>query len=144
MGFANQSLRAGVMAAFGLSALAACVTAQQRIHHREDDLAAAGFVVKPANTPQRQAMLARLPANRFVQRTHGDDVHYIYADPVLCKCLYVGSQQAYGAFKKHEQDQRLADEQQMSAQIYSDTAWQWGLWGPWSPRLGFVYGPRGW
>jgi hypothetical protein len=141
---AQQAMRSGVVAIISAVALTACVTAQQQITHREDDLAAAGFIVKPANTPQRQQMLARLPANKFVQRTHEDEVHYVYADPVVCKCLYVGSQQAYGAFKKHEQDQRLADEQQMNAEIYSDSAWQWDAWGPWGPGYRFSYGPYGW
>jgi hypothetical protein len=141
---AQQAMRSGVVAIVSAVALTACVTAQQQITHREDDLAAAGFIVKPANTPQRQQMLARLPANKFVRRTHEDEVHYVYADPVVCKCLYVGSQQAYGAFKKHEQDQRLADEQQMNAEIYSDSAWQWDAWGPWGPGYRFSYGPYGW
>lgn len=130
-----------VLAILGAIGVDGCVTARERITQREDDLAAAGFLVKPANTPQRQQMLARLPANRFVQRSHNDEVHYVYADPTVCNCLYVGSQQAYGAFKKHEQEQRLADERQMSAQMYSDAAWQWGAWGP---GAGFVYGPYGW
>ena len=107
-------------------------------------MAAAGFIVKPANTPKRQEMLSRLPANKFVQRVHDDNVNYVYADPFVCKCLYIGSQQAYGAFMKHEQDQRLADEQQLSAQMYSDAAWEWDAWGPWGPGFGFTYGPRGW
>jgi hypothetical protein len=126
------------------AALAACVSQQQRISKQEDDLAAAGFVMKPANTPERQQMIARLPPNKFVQRNHGDDVHYVYADPVVCKCLWVGSQQAYGQFKQHEQQQHLADEQMMTAQMYSDPAWRWDAWGPWGPGFGFAYGPYGW
>jgi hypothetical protein len=39
----------------------------------EDNLAAAGFIVRPANTPERRAMLKRLPSNRFIMRTEGDD-----------------------------------------------------------------------
>lgn len=128
----------------GAGALAACATQQERINKREDDLAAAGFIVKPANTPERQQMLSRLPPDKFVQRVHGDSVHYVYADPVVCHCLYVGTQQAYGQFKQHEQQQHLADEQMMTAQMYSDPAWNWGAWGPWGPGFGFVYGPYGW
>ncbi|HEX4153198.1 MAG TPA: hypothetical protein VHY75_13405, partial [Steroidobacteraceae bacterium] len=81
-------------------ALAACATQQQRISKTEDDLAAAGFVVKPANSEKRQDMLARLPPNKILQRVHGDNVHYVYADPTVCKCLYVGTQEAYSKFKQ--------------------------------------------
>jgi hypothetical protein len=123
--------------------LAACQTPQQRVSEREDNLAAAGFIIRPANTPERQAMLAKLPADRFVRRVKGDDVHYVYADPLVCGCLYVGSQEAYNQYKRHQQDQHLADEQQMTAQSYSDAAWNWGAWGPWGPGYGFGYG-YGW
>lgn len=89
-------------------------------------------------------MLHRLPAHQFVQRVNGDTVHYVYADPLVCGCLYVGTQQAYNQYKLHQQQQHLADEQQMTAQMYSDPAWNWGAWGPWGPGAGpygFVYGP---
>jgi hypothetical protein len=137
-------LRMAVLAAVSIATLAACVTTHARISRRESDLAAAGFVVKVADTTERRLMLSLLPPNRFVQRKHEDVVHYVYADPVVCKCLYVGTEQAYGAFKKLEADQRLADEQEMTAQMYSDPAWRWGPWGPWGADIGFHYGPSGW
>lgn len=128
-------------------ALNACQTQQQIVTEHEDNLAAAGFIVWPANTPERRAMLNRLPPHRFVQRVNGDTVHYVYADPLVCACLYVGTQQAFNQYKLHQQQQNLADENQMTAQMYSDTAWNWDAWGPWGPvgPYGFVYGPGfGW
>ena len=127
--------------------LTACQTPQQIVSEHEDNLSAAGFIVRPANTPERQQMLSRLPPHKFVQRVSGDTVHYVYADPLVCGCLYVGTQQAYNQYKLHQQQQRLADEQQMSAQMYADPAWRWDAWGPWGPGVrpyGFVYGPIGW
>lgn len=143
----RQALRVAVIAAFlaCVGVLSACQTQQAMVTAREDNLAAAGFLVRPANTPERQAMLARLPPHQFVQRINGDDVHYVYADPLVCGCLYVGSQQAYSNYKQHEQQQHLADENQMSAQAYSDAAWNWGAWGPWGAGYGFGVGPAiGW
>ena len=49
----------------GVAALAACQTQQQIVTQHEDNLAAAGFIIRPANTPERKAMLSRLPPNRF-------------------------------------------------------------------------------
>lgn len=141
------ALRRGALAALLLSLgfIAACQTAQERIEHHEDNLAAAGFIIRPANTPERQAMLQRLPAHKFVQRVHGDTIHYVYADPSVCGCLYVGTQQAYNQYKRDQQQKHLADEQQMSAAEYSDAAWSWNAWGPWGPQYGFMYGPgMGW
>jgi len=122
-------------------ALAGCESTQQRVSNKEDALAAAGFLVKPANTPQREDMLRRLPPDRFVQRAKDGTVDYVYADPLVCNCLYVGSQNAYNRLKEHEREQHLADEQQMTAELYSDAQWNWGAWGPWGAGWGF--GP-GW
>jgi len=138
-------LGAGVF--FGVCLLSACETQQQRVEQHEDNLSAAGFLISPANTPERQAMLHRLPPHQFIQRVNGDVVHYVYADPLVCGCLYVGTQQAYNQYKANQLQQNLADEQQMTAQTYSDAAWNWSAWGPWSPApgFGFVYGPAfGW
>jgi hypothetical protein len=119
---------------FGLSA---CATPQQQVASKEDNLAAAGFVVRPADTPVREAMLHKLPADHFVERPHGEQVSYVFADPLVCNCLYVGNQQAYDQYRLHMQQQRLADEQQMTAQMYSDPTWNWGAWGPWGPAYDF-------
>jgi hypothetical protein len=129
-------------------AIAACQSQSALVTQNEDNLAAAGFVVRPANTPERVAMLNRLPPHQFVQRVNGDVIHYVYADPLVCGCLYVGTQQAYSQYKLHQLQQHLADEQLMTAQTYNDTAWNWGAWGPWGPPgppgFGFVYGEVGW
>jgi hypothetical protein len=124
-------------------ALAACESVKQRISGREDQLSAAGFLVKPANNPERQAMLKKLPPNKFLRRENGDKVYYVYSDPVVCGCLYVGTQDAYNKFKANEQAKNLADEQQMTAETYQDAQWNWGAWGPWG-GYGFAYGPYGW
>jgi hypothetical protein len=134
----------------GVGAITGCQSQSAIVTEHEDNLAAAGFVVRPANTPERQAMLNRLPPHQFVQRVNGDTVHYIYADPLVCGCLYVGTQQAFNQYKLHQQQQNLANEQLMTAQTYSDAAWNWNAWGPWGPPagpygFGFAYGPGvGW
>jgi hypothetical protein len=112
--------------------LAACQTTAERVSSKEDTLAAAGFTVLPANTPARKAELAQLPPNKFVPKTTGDTIQYVYADPVVCGCLYVGDQKAYGAYRQDVLAKNIADEQQMAAMTYQD-GWDWGGWdwGPW-------------
>jgi hypothetical protein len=126
-----------VVSMLALAALGACQT--QAVATREDNLAAAGFSVKPANTPQLKAMLNRLPANRFVIRQNGSVVHYVYADPLVCGCLYVGTQAQYDQYVRDRQTQDQINEEQMTAQMYQDPNWNWGPWGPWAPQYGFVY-----
>ncbi len=119
---------------FRLAALAACLAAvacttpQQRAENREDLLAAAGFTVRPANTPARVASLRSLPPNRLVQQTRGSTVSYVYADPLVCACLYVGDQAAYGRYRQEVFQRRLAEEQAMTAQM-NQMDWDYGPWG---------------
>lgn len=116
------------------------------IQKKEDALAAAGFEPKPANTPERQAMLARLPAYKFVRRVNGDATMYVFPDPKVCNCAYVGDQEAYAAYQRQKQAKQIADEREEAAMDYQDAAWNWRGWGPWGPRWGrFGFGPGlGW
>jgi len=130
----QRPMKAFAIAALGAAALAAagCQTTAQQISRKEDSLVAAGFTLLPANTPAREAQLATLPPNRFMPKTDGDTTNYIYADPVVCHCLYVGSQAAYGAYMRTLQTQRQLDQAQLTALTYHD-AWNWDRWdwGPW-------------
>ena len=127
----------------GSGGLDACQMQQSALIQQENSLAAAGFIVRIANTPERQAMLHRLPPNQFVQRVNGHIIHYVYADPFACGCLYIGSKQAYDLYRSNLQLDFIG-EQKVAAQAFDDAAWNWGAWGPWGP-LGPIYGPEpGW
>src|SRR4051794_7012493 len=71
-------------------ALSACQTPQQAVQSKENLLAAPGFTLKPANSPERIAAMKKLPPNKFVQQTSGGTVVYVYADPAGCQCMYFG------------------------------------------------------
>jgi hypothetical protein len=83
----------------------------------------------PANTPQRQASLKTLPPHKFVRQLHGNTVTYVYADPTICNCLYMGDQAAYGRYRENVFLNHIADEQQMTAEM-NQSALDWGPWGP--------------
>lgn len=122
--------------------LAGCETPQQVVQNKEDRLLAAGFVARPADTPKRLAMLQALPPHRFEMRQVNGRYIYLYADPLVCGCLYVGSETAYGQYKQMMFQQHLADQQEMTAQLYSDPAWSFGGWGgPFGPGFGGGFGP---
>lgn len=118
--------------------LSACETTRNRVSQQEDLLSAAGFSMKPADTPKRQEELRRLPPDRFVAHSKGDHVVYLFADPVVCDCLYVGDQNAFNAYKHEVFEQHIADEQQLTAEMYTQPwgwgGWDWGPWG-WGPRF---------
>ncbi|MFT9259000.1 MAG: hypothetical protein ABF535_13150, partial [Acetobacter sp.] len=111
---------AALFLALGL--LPSCESARDRTLAKEDHLAAAGFAFQPANTPERQAMLNRLPAHRFVTRMRDGQPFYIYSDPAVCDCLYVGDQSAYARYQQYRQAKALADEQQFTAMEYQDAS----------------------
>jgi hypothetical protein len=62
-------------------------------------LTLSGFVPRFANTPAKLAHLRKLPADRVVTRTVNGKVSYLYADPVMCICVYVGTPQAWQTYQ---------------------------------------------
>ena len=109
-------------------AVVGCTSPQQQVAQKEDLLAAAGFQVRVADTPQRLAALKALPPNKFVTRVRNGQPVYQYADPLVCRCLYFGTQQNWDAYRQEVFANRLADEAQMTA-IMNQNTWEWGPWG---------------
>ncbi len=122
-------------AALGSCAIAGCATPQEQVAEQEGLIAAAGFTVLPANTPERQSELAMLPPHRFIMRTKASgEVEYVYADPLNCNCLYIGTQANFGEFNKEMFQLRLANQAQSTAMLYNDASiWNRFNWGPWGP-----------
>ena len=90
-------------------------TPEQKAAQIEPMLSAAGFVMLPADTPQRQQQIANIPpldVSYYVGKT--GRLHYWMADPTYCKCLYLGSEQAY---QRYEQMRLQADWQQKQNRI---------------------------
>jgi hypothetical protein len=105
-----------------------CESQQQRVSQKEDLLAAAGFQVRVADTPQRVAAMGHLPPNKFVTRVVSGSPIYQYADPLVCKCVYFGTQQNWDAYRQEMFAQRIANENQMTAMMNQE-AWDLGPWG---------------
>jgi hypothetical protein len=110
-----------------LAVCAAVAGCTQPVQNKEDLLAAAGFTLVPANTPQRQASLSALPPHKFVHQIRKNLMVFTYADPTICDCLYVGNQAAYDRYRQDVFEKHIANEQQMTAQM---NEMDWGPWGP--------------
>jgi hypothetical protein len=111
--------------------LAACRTPQQAVQSKENQLAAAGFTLQPANSPKRIAAMNEFPQNKFVRVTSGGTVVYVYADPAGCQCAYFGNQTAWSNYRAAVFANQLANEQQMIATMNQDAF----DFGPWPPLL---------
>ena len=121
-----------VVAVVLIVVLAGCAAMrQERARDKENMLAAAGFQMKPADTPKRVAHLQMLTPLKLLPYTRSDGkLLYVYADPKGCNCLYVGDEIAYQRYRALEQQQKVAQEQMVTAQMNADAAMDWGLWGP--------------
>jgi hypothetical protein len=87
-----------VMGFAGCAALQASDTAWT-----EQELAAAGFEARPADTPEKLAQLTALTPRTLTRRSLNGEVQYVYADPTMCKCLYVGGDLEYQRLHWHEE-----------------------------------------
>ena len=114
--------------------LSGCAAIERsNITQTENTLAAAGFVVKPGSNAEQTAMIAKAPLNKISMRTEGTRVSYIYPDPTVCQCLYVGGQAAYGRYQQLAIQQRIADDQVNAAELNADSGFGWGPWGGFGP-----------
>jgi hypothetical protein len=131
----------GAPLAGALLLLSAC--ASSAVPDTEQMLTAAGFQIRPADTPEKQAQLATLPPHRLLTERNdasgGPQLGYIYADPEGCHCAFVGDARAYQAFQQLAMQKRIADEHLRAAQMEQNAAmdWAWGpgFWGPEPPII---------
>ena len=116
-------------------ALGACA---QVVTNKEDMLAAAGFKPQPADTTQRQAALKSMPAHKLSMQNRKGKIVWVYADPTICNCVYLGDEQAYDSYRRMVSQKNLADEQQAAAQMTEYSAvpypFAWDTWGPGTPH----------
>ncbi|MEW6122296.1 MAG: hypothetical protein AB1698_06765 [Pseudomonadota bacterium] len=115
-----------------------CVTA---VKEKENMLAAAGFQMRIADTPERVASLKTMPPHKFTVQNQGGAPVYLYADPTVCGCIYYGTEENYQNYRQMMFQQRLANEQQMTAMMNQQMAFDYGPWG--GPFVPGPYGPPG-
>jgi hypothetical protein len=72
---------------------------QQTIVVPDNLFTQAGFVVKYATTPEKSAILRSLPPDKLVTRRRDGKLYYVYADAARCNCAYVGTPEAYAAYR---------------------------------------------
>jgi hypothetical protein len=79
----------------------ACAAIQRfEVRDTERMLAAAGFHMRPADTPEAQEDHRSIPPHRIVSRTKDGNVVYVYADPDNCHCVYVGCNKEYSEYER--------------------------------------------
>ena len=98
----SQAAARLLLIAAAVLAAAGCGTLREEEAGRDEPmLEDAGFRRVPADTPEREALLRRLPPDRVTEVERGERTFYVFPDPDGCLCLYVGSSD------QHDEYQRL-------------------------------------
>lgn len=97
----------------------------------ETELSLAGFKVMAADTAEKQKMLHTLPPRSITRIVRPDNTYYIYADPDLCACLYVGREAEYDHFSRLGVEREISDQQLRANEVQQGYAAGWSPAGPW-------------
>lgn len=65
---------------------------------KENQLAAAGFKKRPIKTEAQLADFRSIPSHMIRPATYKGRQVYVYADPTICGCLYIGGPTAYNNY----------------------------------------------
>jgi hypothetical protein len=125
----NRIKRSAIRPAAVLSgvvlALASCQALEnEEAQDTEQMLAAAGFHMKAASTPEQLANLEAMTQRKIVIHEQDGEPRYVYADAEDCKCVYVGSEKNYDEYQRLSLRQEIAEEN-------LDASMDWGMWGAW-------------
>jgi hypothetical protein len=112
-----------------ISVLVALVGGCSTTKDTENMLSAAGFKAVPADTPQKEAHLKSLPADKLTTADRNGTLYYTFPDPKQ-NILYVGQEPQYQKYRQLRLEKQMADEQLNAAEMNNDAAWNnWGAWG---------------
>jgi len=119
-------------------ALTACVSTQQtEAIDKERMLAVSGFQMKLADTDEKMPHLKTLPQRKLIPHQKGDEVFYVYADAMYCKCIYAGP---YTAYERYQQmavnksiEEMAVSYRQASNPMQQVDTLNWDLWADWGP-----------
>jgi hypothetical protein len=105
-----------------------------------DMLSAAGFRLMPADTPQKQQLLATLEPDKLTLIAWKGKQFYV--EPAGNNQAYVGTPTEYQAYQQIRLAKQMSNENLMAAQMNQQAMYGWGrAWGP--GLYGGFYG-RGW
>jgi hypothetical protein len=91
-------------------------TPRQRAQRIEPMLAAAGFHMYVANTPAKLKDLKSLTPLKMRYYMHGGELHYWFADPVNCNCIYIGLEKNYQRYQRLRIQEKMVTREEEAAQ----------------------------
>ena len=117
------------MTVFIILAICGCATYRhQKATEMKRLLSAAGFNMRFADTKDKLAQLKELPQHKLVAQSWSDKELYVYADAEICKCAYVGNEEAYKRFQELARQRQIAEEDRLATERGKAAETDWGGW----------------
>ena len=127
----NWRLLKGVCIAIVCGLLISCAAMEaQDAEDKEQLLAAAGFKLQLADSPEKMAHLKTLTQQKIVTHEKDGKNYYVYADATTCQCLYLGDDSDYQRFQQLQIQKNIIQDQKMTAEMNENATMNWGIWGP--------------
>ena len=79
------------------AAVAACAN---KVGDKENMLSSSAFKPVPPATATQLAWFKTLPPHKLTKKANKGETVWVYADPSMCGCLYIGNQDAYNAYAR--------------------------------------------
>jgi len=114
-----------LISALGIG-MAAC---QSNTQFSENMLSSSGFKPVTPTTPAQVASMRTLPPHKLTRTTHKGRTIWVYPDPTVCGCLYVGDQAAFDVYAQKQRQRDSLDMMAITVPPDSSTA-QWDF-TPW-------------
>jgi hypothetical protein len=97
---------------------------------KENLLIAAGFKTVVPKTAAQQKKLQALPPDKVATVQKGGKTYYVFPEAANNRAL-VGGPKQYQAYQQLRLQNKLANENLETAEMYQDAAMNWGGWGGW-------------
>ena len=107
----------------------ACVkSTNQRAMETERLLAASGFEMRLADTPEKLTHIEALTQRQILVHQSKGKLLYVYVDAEHCQCVYAGSAQAYRRYQSLIRENRPSVEDRREADEGTAREFDWGDW----------------
>jgi hypothetical protein len=118
-------MRKSIVVALFVAGATGCATMRAAAtRSTEEMLSAAGLHMAAADTPETLTQLASLPPRRVTPWPRNGQTSYVYPDPDVCKCLYVGTESQYQQYQRLRIQRDIEDKRTIDDWGYR-TSWPW-------------------
>jgi len=91
-------------------------------------LAASGFKMRLADTPEKLSHIKGLAQRQILAHKSEGELLYVYVDAEHCQCVYAGSKEAYRRYQDLALQKKLVAEDRLNAERNQPREMDWGEW----------------